>query len=482
MAGNIIQSIKEIGELIERNNWKIFGISGVPLVRSEIWSFVPDYEIICSNATGELESIREKIKVNVFNLEKTPRSKKAGDILADKNVQEYIREAGKGKKIAIYVLKSSEKIEKICKENGWTNISNKVELFKKVDDRDYFLNVLNRISEKRVFEILNLSKLKESMAGLFERFGEEIIVQTFSSSGGKGTFKLMKGLNADMLLEINKLRIEEDPRLVATTFIEGFDVASTGCVTANDSVYFGPARLQLVGVEAAVSLRENSKHTFCGNDWKLPEKHLREINNQYKSILVKIGNELKKDGFKGVFGVDFIFNVAENKLVPLEINPRLLGSYPVEVQVQKFYGEIPLTAFHILEFLGINYKVVNENVYCNAKLKRKVGQLTLFNFFGKDVVFQKSLRGGVYSVSGDKLKFLRNGFELSDIKDGDSEFILTDGVPVAGRRYNKNKQLLRIVWRRSIQVGEGKDIDEKAKNVVDVVKKELKKNIVFDEK
>lgn len=482
MAENIIRSSKEVSELIERDNWKIFGIGGVPLVRSEIWSFVPDYEIICSNTTGELASVREKIKVNVFDLEKTPGSKKSGDILTDKNVQEYIKEAGKGKKIAVYVLKSSKETEKVCRENGWVNISNEVELFKKVDDRDYFLSVLNRINEKRFFEVLKLSKFEESLADLFDKFGEEIVVQTFSSSGGSGTFKLKKGSSADIILEINKLKKEGDLNIIATSFIKGFDVASTGCVTADNSVFFGPARLQLVGIKEAVSVRENSKHTFCGNDWNLPENFSDEINKQYRALLVKIGDELKKDGFKGVFGVDFIFNVAERKLVPLEINPRLLGSYPVEVQVQKFYGEVPLTALHVLEFLGIKYKVLDKNICCNTNLKREVGQLTLFNFFGKDVVFRDSFLGGVYSVSDGELKFLRNGFELSDIKDGESEFILTDGVPVAGRRYNKNKQLLRIVWRRNIQVGMGSDIDEEAKNVVAVVKRELEKNIVFDEK
>jgi hypothetical protein len=63
----VIKNITDIEKVISGSNFKIFGIGGLPITRSEVWPFIKDYELICSNATGESGPVEKDVKVKIFN-------------------------------------------------------------------------------------------------------------------------------------------------------------------------------------------------------------------------------------------------------------------------------------------------------------------------------------------------------------------------------------------------------------------------------
>jgi hypothetical protein len=487
MTENIIRVSDDIGDLISLDNWKIFGIGGLPSTRSELYSFIPGFELICSNASGELESVREKCKVSVFDLEKMPKSKKPEDILADRKVMEYVEKTGAGKNIAIYIMKPSEAVENICVLKNWKLIANKADLFKEVDGRIFFNSILEKIGVEKKVKTLTLGELRVQKENVFDEFEDKIVVQSLlGAGGGSGTFFARKDKIGVTIDEISKkleiLGGDEDSLLVITEFIDGYDLGIMVCVTRDNGILVSSPRFQLISVKEAVEGKDNKEGVFCGHNWSLSNQLDQNVVSETRELAKKIGLELKRTGFLGIFGVDFMLDKATNKVTPIEVNPRLLGSFPVEIEIQQAVGEVPLVAFHLLELLGVDYKIEKEDIFYKKTNIREGSHLYIFNPWKKDVVFKEALKGGVYCIEGVELKFLRKGFSVSDIHDLEKEFILTSGVPVIGRRCKKNKQLLRIVWRRSIQVGAGKEIDDKARNIVNIVKKELKKISVFDEK
>ncbi len=468
-----IQNISDIKSVIELGNWKIFGIGGLPETRSEAYYVVNDFELICSRGTGELMSVRKLFKVNIFDIENN--SKNGAHIISDKKVVSYINSFSDEKKIAVYLLKSSPEVEDLCRKNGWTLMAEESDLFNKLESRSFFFDLLKRIGYTRDFEIIELREFDNNLDELFERFGDKIVIQTFCGTGGKGTFIVQR---ADCEDFFEKTNLERNEKVVVTSFVKGFDIAVTGCVTRNNGILSGPARYQFVGVDAVVSGKDFSENSFCGNDWSVIEEYRDNVQNQARGFVEKMGKILKEEGFRGIFGVDFIYNKDSKKLVPLEINPRTLGSFPVETQFEVLNQKIPLIGFHILEFLESNYEIVKDfNVERENDLKKECSHVMLVNFLKKDLRFGKDLKSGVYHINGLELEFVRDGFQVSDIQNIEREFVLTAGVPTSDYEYKKNSQLFRIIWSRSIQINNVQAIDSRAKQEIGIVKNEIKRMV-----
>lgn len=472
----MVENIDDVRSLIVSHEWKIFGIGGLPITRTEIYSLVSDFELICSTETSELKSIRNRCKVSVFDLEKRPESRKPGDILADERVVEYIKKSSEDKKIAIYVMKPSNEIEEACRENHWRCICGTEDIYKKLDDRLLFYEVLEEIGFGKSFKVLNLRELELSMASLFEEFGDKIVIQSLLGAGGRGTVFIEKGKEFEGLKEIAErlwyLGGDDQSDLVVTSFVKGVDVGAMGCVTKKNGILSAYPRYQMIDIKESIEAKDDGTGIFCGHDWSLSNNMSDDICRQAKEFVEKIGESLQKRGHSGIFGVDFMFNQEAQKLIPIETNPRLLGSFPVAVQVQKQKKEVPLVAFHILEFLGIEYDIKNEEVYRKDQ-QREGAHLILFNQWGRNVEFKKSLKGGVYCIEGGRLNFLRDGFEIEDIKDVQKEFVLIDGVPIKGRSYMKNRKILRFIFNRQIADSSVKKLLPEISEFVEITKNHL---------
>jgi predicted ATP-grasp superfamily ATP-dependent carboligase len=483
---NEINTIKDIKSILKKNNWKIFGIAGTSFSRSELYYVAPDFELICSNKTGEFESIENKVKVKLFKIKNKPNTKKPGEILSDKKVLKYIKENSKGKKVGIFTMKSSVEVEEICKENNWTPISVGVKVFSKIDGRLFFCKILKKIHNQKIVKIFNFDDLKNNFNQVFSDFGVKVVVQLMLGAGGRGTFFISK--EDDLNEVINKLKErfnllnkdrQGDKSILVTKFVNGFDFSITGCVTSENGILVSHPRFQAIDIKESVENKNDGSGIFCGGDWSIANSMTDSVQKKASKIVEKIGQEIKKNGHRGIFGVDFILDKKTKEIVPIEINPRLLGSYPTETQIQIDRKEIPLVAFHLLEFLKIEYKIKEKNIY-KKDFPRKGSQLLVFNFFGKDVEFKEDIKGGVYTIDKNKLIFLRSGFEIFDIKNPEKEFILTDGLPVKNSIKKKNKKLFRVIYKKSILNNNTKEILLEEGVKIEKIKNEFRKVVIND--
>ena len=475
----IVSSIEDVRRLLAKNRIKLYGIGGLPATRSEFRFFSKDFEIICANKTGEFDSIAKKIKITCFNKTKkgTPYPvKKPEALLSDKDVVNFIKHNSEDRKVAICLHQSTEAIEKIGKKNKWKIITNPHCVFDRLDDRLEFYKILEEIDQTRNFFSFKGEKLEKNLDKIFKELGDKIVIQLLRGGGGRGTFFFSKKDRGNIIATIkDRTKISEDElfsqEIIVNKFIDGHQVTVTGCVTRDNGILSSYVQYQLIDIKEAVSAKSDGVGVFCGNDWSLSSDIPDKIHKDAEDLVKKIGNILKKEKFLGIFGIDLIWDKKNNAIVPIEINPRLLGTFPTAVYVSLDKKEIPLAAFHTLEFLGISYKIKNVSTY-KKELNRQGSHLLLFNPFKFDVVCGKEIKGGVYDLTKEKLKFVRYGVELSDIKKK-NEFILTDGVPVKNLVYAKNRKILRIIAKQSISKNQGKELNGWAKNVVDIVYKEF---------
>jgi len=111
---------------------------------------------------------------------------------------------------------------------------------------------------------------------------------------------------------------------------------------------------------------------------------------------------MTKDGYLGLFGLDLI--VKENgEHVFIEINARQPASVPMYTKMQLRNGEIPLSLFHIAEFLGIEYSI-NVNEY-NEKAMQEYNYSQIFIRSFEDLKINSRFPSGIFRLQGDNAGF-----------------------------------------------------------------------------
>lgn len=477
-----ISSVADVKKILAEHNVKIYGVGGLPITRSEIWPLVDDFELICANKTGEFESVARKVKIKCFQFPRSEFVKSPEKILSDNKVIRYIKESSKGKKVGIYVLRPTKKTHITCNENGWVLIANSEKLYDKLEDRLEFFEILKKVGLSKEFCVLRLSKFEKKIDSIFKEFGNRIVAQFLSGGGGLGTFFITgnegKGAVIDEIrkrMEIAK-NTDNDPKLVVSKFIEGSSISISGCVTKDNGILTTHVQYQLIDIQESIKGKDDAQGVFCGNDWEYSNRIPCSVCNEAEDITKKVGNEIKKRGYLGIFGIDFMLDKERKKLVPIELNPRLLGTLPMIVYVQLDKKEVPIVAFHLLEFLKIPYSIKNKSIY--KKDHKRVGaHLIIFNPFKHKIRFKKDIQGGIYKISHGSLTFVREGVEMEDLRR-DNEFILTDGVPVKGFSYGQNRKILRIITKRSIAENGGGALNKRGKNIARKTIEYIKANAI----
>lgn len=480
-----ISEIADVKKLLLRKKVKIYGVGGSPSTRSEVWPFFEsgNFEVVCANKFGELDSICQRVKVRYFTKRKAPvplAIRKPAVLLKDKAVKDYIKKEAKKRKIGIYIYKSTKEIDDICRKEKWTLIGNKESVYRKVIKREYFYHLLEKIKRKREVLISKIDDLEKNINEAFDKFGNKIVAQLIldkEEGGGRSTIFFFKKNKKNIYQIINK-RLKDikyegaQPLVVISRFHKGPNMSISGCITAENGVLTSNAQYQLIDIKEVSAAKNNATGVFCGHDWSLSSNISEKINKEAEAIAVEIGNLLKKEGVRGIFGVDFIWDEKIEEVVPLEINVRLLGTFPTSVYVQLEKKEVPLAAFHILEFLGIKYRIKNKAVYKKNK-HRQGAHISLFNPKNFAVICEKEIKGGVYSLKRGRLNFERLGVELRDIKQN-NEFIITDSVPVSGIAFGGGNKLLKIITKQAIAKNNGKSLNIWAKKIIKLTYKELK--------
>ncbi len=252
----------------------------------------------------------------------------------------------------IVVFKNTLHIERITKAKKWNLINPPAALAREVEEK---------ISQVRWLEE-DASLLAEHTIAILKHVhfkNKPLVVQFNHSHTGEGTFLIRSESD---LKKIAEKFPERDVRV--TTFIEG-PVFTLNAVVAKDTdeTFLGNTSYQITGINPFTDL----EFSTIGNDWSLPEKVLSSKQQQaIHDMARKVGSRLKNSGWKGLFGIDVIYDPAHDKMHLIEINSRQPASAVFESNLQRRVGndmtifeahlcallELPLKGAHIQKISG----------------------------------------------------------------------------------------------------------------------------------
>ena len=315
-----------------------------------------DY-IIVANKSPHAEEIQKKYPDFVFLAEgNIPLD--TYDILLIPDVEALIET----KKADILVFKNTKRIEELCAKKKWTllnpsatlaeTIENKISQVKWLSEDASMLplHAIGTMSEisKKIYP--ETGRAGKNTAGIFA--DEPFILQWAHSHTGEGTTLIAGGDKGkkDFDLILSKFPARD---VRVTRFIHGPVFTANVCVSAKNT-HIGNISYQITGM---LPFTENPFSTV-GNDWSLPHTILDEGHlDTFNSIAIKMADRMRAAGWKGLFGIDCIYDSERNQLHLIEINARQPASTTYESQLQtklREHGIKGMTTFeaHIAALLA----------------------------------------------------------------------------------------------------------------------------------
>src|SRR5581483_1899824 len=290
---------------------------------------------IVSNETAYGKEIASRHPKNVKLVKGDVRD--TYDLLLLPEVQEFID----GLKADVLDFQNTLRIERLSKEKNWNLLNPSASLSKTVEEKISQITWLD--TDAKFLPPFVITTLKEVNFS-----GKRFVLQFNHAHTGQGTYVI----DSSEALENLKSKFPHRECRV-TDFIDG--PVFTANVSLGREIVLGNPSYQITGISPFTDM----PFSTIGNDWALPKK------DQYKAVIIDmttiaqaVGVRLKKFGWKGLFGIDVIYDPKKKKTYLLEINARQPASTTFESQLQKNISSDSPTMFeeHIAALLGLETK------------------------------------------------------------------------------------------------------------------------------
>jgi hypothetical protein len=206
----------------------------------------------------------------------------------------------------ILVFKNTMRVEAEISAKKWQFINPKSYLSERVENK---LSQIRWLGDLSKYLPPHTVKLAKQISWKNEPF----IIQWAHGHTGDGTI-LVKTREDLVILQ------EKFPERMArlTTYVSGPSF-TVNAIVAKDKIMMGNISYQITGLQPFT----DNEFSTIGNDWGFAHKFLntKDIENM-KAIVRDTGTKLQKDGWKGLFGIDFIMDEKSRRVYLIEINAR----------------------------------------------------------------------------------------------------------------------------------------------------------------
>jgi hypothetical protein len=268
-------------------------------------------------------------------------------LLQHKEVIDLIKRRG-GKPKVVFLM-FDEKTEALAKELGcevWfpkaklrTSMDNKIETVR-IGNKAGVPSVPNTLSE--VKDYAHLKRVCEK-AGI----GHDLVLQSAFGDSGHTTFFIKS--EADFRRHEHEIIGEGEIKIMKRIDCRGSAIEA--CATKEGTIV-GPLMTELVGFKELTPYRGG----WCGNEifaTAFPPK----TRQKARELTFKFGEQLRKEGYRGYFELDFLIENKTGEIWLGELNPRITGASSMTNHAAFAHADAPLFLFHLLEFSGQKFKL-----------------------------------------------------------------------------------------------------------------------------
>ncbi|NNE24272.1 MAG: biotin carboxylase [Rhizobiales bacterium] len=340
MPKKTLKNISEIRRYFHRNEEPIYFVSATNFNLLGLDEWAKNFKYIC------YIDCYDGRHPNVFCPSEAPHAEfqSIEDInnylLQHKEVIDLIKWRG-GKPKFVFLMFDQE-TERLVKDLGgelWfpkaklrTRCDNKIETVR-IGDKAGVPSVPNTLSEVKDYEHLRAVCDK---AGI----GHDLVLQSAFGDSGHTTFFIKS--EADFRKHEHEIVGEGEIKIMKRIDCRGSAIEA--CATSQGTIV-GPLMTELVGFKELTPYRGG----WCGNEifaTAFPPK----TRETARELTFKFGEQLRKEGYRGYFELDFLIDKKTGDIWLGELNPRITGASSMTNHAAFAHADAPLFLFHLLEF------------------------------------------------------------------------------------------------------------------------------------
>jgi hypothetical protein len=447
----LLRNLKESRALFRTLGGTIAGAGMTAFSRITPAYFLDTYPIVSLRKTADLSILRSKSQI--FCLEEwlggpvQEPGFHSASLLKHPAARAFLESFPPPRSLLVY--QNYPELESLADAEGWRLLANPAPLRTRLAGRRFFRDMLRSLKIEGVPGAIHPLRdvIEEDYGDWVASVGPRFVLQLaeVTQGGGRGTFFIRSPADYERvkaLLRRGSWRGAELRGVLGSRYIEGVPASVALCITRH-GVLQSRLQRQLIDLPYCDELVEQG--IFCGHAWgqdPWPDWVLEVAGRQARSI----GKFLSHLSYRGILGIDFVVSLAEHRVYPLEINPRLTGAFPMLSLLHMARDLIPFEVFHILEFMDAEYSAdVNALNDAYSRPIRGSHLLVFLRQAGKGPN-PAAIDAGLYEMNAEGTRFIHKGqaMDFSDFK-GDDEFILLDGPPqTMGKPFGSTDPLYRL--------------------------------------
>ncbi len=264
-------------------------------------------------------------------------------LLEHKEVADYIKKRGGNGKVMFLMF--DERTEELARQHGLEVAFPPARLRNRIDSKVETTRIAKKAGVPSVPNILSKVESYEHMCKVSKKLGTDLVVQTPYGDSGHTTFFISneKEFNKHAADIIGEAEVKIMKR------INNRGSAIEACVTRHGTVV-APLMTELVGFKELTPY----KGGWCGNEI-FADAFNRNIRHKARKYTQQFGDQLRKEGYKGYFELDFLIDTDSGELYLGELNPRVTGASSITNHSLFALSDAPLFLFHLMEWMDVEY-------------------------------------------------------------------------------------------------------------------------------
>ena len=339
-------------------------------------------------------------------------------LLSHKEVVDYVKARG-GKPKFVFLM-FDDKTEKLVKELGGEVWFPKAKLRQSMDNKIETVRIGNKAGVPSVpntlSEVKDYAHLKEVCKKA--KLGDDLVLQSAFGDSGHTTFFIKS--EADFRKHEHEIVGEGEIKIMKRIDCRGS--AIEGCCTSQGTIV-GPLMTELVGFKELTPYRGG----WCGNEifaTAFPPK----ARQQARDLTFKFGEQLRKEGYRGYFELDFLIDKKTGEIWLGELNPRITGASSMTNHAAFAHADAPLFLFHLLEFSKKPFKLDVEELnarWADPDMIDSWSQMVIKHTEDNVDIITHAPQTGIYKMNPDgSVAFDRFDYHRRAVESEDEAFFL----------------------------------------------------------
>lgn len=448
---------------------KILFFERSPYMSVEILDLLDNYKIICYNDDSTYSLLKEKWYLfSYLNYTKIrPKEELENDqaieiLLGDQDFINKIVQDKKNSKALFFYMNSN--MDALLKQTGISMVLPSYKIQEKLGNKLHLSQIckkLNIISNKDLVFKQVPEEIHKTFLQCQNTLGLPFVVQGALGASGGDTFlissekefkKAVKKINAE--LKVSKFLNNNIPLSVHI------------CILEDQIIIHGPF-LQLMGLPELSA----NPFQFGGNDTN-QSLLTQDFSKRVRDITFKIAKYVKAKGFRGIFGIDYLWDQDTNIVYPQELNTRLVGLTRLLTGMQRDQDIFPDLLRHIEAFSVPCYSQKCKKM-CQKDIdfsQHDYSQVIIRNNSGKTINIPKNIEPSIYRIKGNILKNVKPSLFVHDMENDD--ILITYAVQKDSEVY-PGEALARIILKQSVLQNNKYKLEPKAVKIIELIRKNI---------